>query len=162
MRDAGPTRRTVLAALGALVAVGSGATACTSDDDSGPSPEQRKADDDIRDRAKASASTLLDRYDAVAAAYPSLSARLRPCSDEVNQHLTALGGTRTVPSAPAAPAEPLPADEKAALADLAAREQQGSDGRLADVSAASPDLARLLASISASQYVHAKQLGSAS
>lgn len=162
MRDAGPTRRTVLAGFGALVAVGVGATACTSgDDDSGPDPEQRKADDAVRERARAAANALLDRYDAVAAAYPSLSGRLRPCSDAVGRHLTALGGTRT-PPASLAPAEPVPPSEQAALADLAAREQQGSDGRLADLSAAGPELARLLASISACQYVHAKQLGSAS
>ncbi|UGQ09893.1 hypothetical protein LO772_23750 [Yinghuangia sp. ASG 101] len=162
MRDAGPTRRTVLAGLGALVAAGVGATACTSDDKSGPTPQQRKADDDIRDRATAAANTLLDRYAAVAAAHPSLTDRLRPCSDAVGAHLTALGGARTPPPAPGAPAEPVPADEAGALADLAARELQGSDGRLADVAAASPDLARLLASVSACQYVHAKQLGSAS
>ncbi|HSA51513.1 MAG TPA: hypothetical protein VLH10_15575 [Yinghuangia sp.] len=160
MRDAGPTRRTVLAGLGALVAVGATATACTSDDNAGPSPEQRKADDDIRSRATSAASALLDRYDAVAAAHPALATRLRPYSDEINRHLTALGGSRTPPAAP--PGEPVPPDPQAALADLAAREQQGSDGRLDDVSAASPEVARLLASISACQYVHANQLGSAS
>lgn len=158
MRDAGPTRRTVLAGLGALAALGLGLTACTSDDSSGPTPAQRKADDEIRKRAQASAVALLDRYDAVLAAHPALSGRLRPYSDEIALHLAAFGGTRQT-LAPSSPKlEPVPAEQPAALADLARREQQGVDGRLVDLPAAGADLARLLASVAASQSVHARQL----
>lgn len=160
MHDAGPSRRTVLAGLGAL-ALGLGAAACDSGGGSGPGPDQRKADDQARVRARAAAVALLDRYDAVIAAYPALAGRLRPYSDEVGRHLAALGGTRpTVP--PSAPPEPVPATEQAALADLAAREQRAADDRIADLPAAGPQLARTLASISASQTVHARSLGSPS
>lgn len=161
MRDAGPTRRTVLTGLGALVAVGLGATACTSDDNSGPTPEQRKADDEIRERAQAASVSLLDRYDAVIAAHPALAGRLRPYADEVGLHLAAFGGTRTPSAASTPPGETVPADPKAALADLASLEQRGADGRLVDLPTASPELARVLASVSACQFVHAQNLGSA-
>lgn len=161
MRDAGPTRRSVLAGFGAFAALSLGAAACTSDD-SGPTPQQRKADDEIRERARAASAALLDRYDAVIAAHPDLTARLRPYADEIGQHLTALGGTRTPPSAVPPPGEPVPAGAQAAVADLVVREQQGADGRLVDVPAASADLARLLASVSACQFVHAQRLGSPS
>ncbi|WP_436777697.1 hypothetical protein [Yinghuangia sp. YIM S09857] len=161
MRDAGPTRRTVLTGLGALFAVGLGATACTSDDSSGPTPAQRKEDDQIRERAKQAAADLLNRYDAVVAAHPDLGAQLRPYADEVALHLTTFGGVRTAPPAATPPGESVPADAKAALADLATREQQGADGRLVDLPAASPELARVLASVSACQFVHAQNLGSA-
>lgn len=161
MRDAGPTRRTVLAGLGALSASVFGVTACTSDDkDSGPSPEQRKADDEIRARARDSAAALLDRYDAVIAAHPALAGQLRPYADEIDRHLTAFGGTRPSPGTVPPPGEPVPPDPKAAVTDLAAREQQGADGRTADLPAAGADLARLLAAVSASQYVHARRLES--
>lgn len=161
MRDAAPTRRTVLAGLGAFAALGLGATACTSDD-SGPTPEQRKADDDIRERARTASAALLDRYDAVIAAHAGLDARLRPYANEIGQHLSALGGTRTPASGVTPAGEPVPTDPQAAVADLAVREQQGADGRLADVPAASAELARLISSVSACQFVHAQLLGGSS
>ncbi|WTW94616.1 hypothetical protein OG216_14995 [Streptomycetaceae bacterium NBC_01309] len=161
MRDAGPTRRTVLTGLGALAAVGLGATACTSDDSSGPTPAQRKADDEIRERARQASASLLDHYDAVLAAHPALVGRLRPYADEVGLHLTAFGGTRTPPPAATPPGESVPADANGALADLASREQRGADGRLVDLPTATPELARVLASVSACQFVHAQNLGSA-
>ncbi|MCF2530530.1 hypothetical protein [Yinghuangia soli] len=161
MRDAGPTRRTVLAGLGAFAALGLGATACTSDDSSGRTPAQRKAEDEIRGRAQDSAAALLDRYDAVFAAHPALAGGLRPYADEIALHLAAFGGTRPTPAPGAPPAEPVPADAPGALADLARREQQGVDGRLVDLPAAGPDLARLLASVAAAQSVHVRQLSTA-
>ncbi|MDI2132781.1 hypothetical protein [Yinghuangia seranimata] len=169
MRDAGPTRRSVLAGLGALAAMGLGVTACTSDDGSGPTPAQRKADDAIRDRAREGSAALLGRYQAVLALHGALEGRLRPYADEIARHLEVLGGAKAAASAasatPAAPGvtptdEPVPGTPQAALADLVSREQQAADARLVDLPAATPDLARLLASVAAANAVHAKLLGS--
>ncbi|MEV5380867.1 hypothetical protein AB0L26_33645 [Streptomyces nondiastaticus] len=54
----------------------------------------------------------------------------------------------------------MPGDEKAALAALADAERRTADSRTKDLASASPELARLLASVAAAGAAHAYLLGS--
>lgn len=143
----------------AVVAVGAG---CGKDAD-GPSgapagdaptalpgaAEQAAA---VRDSAE-----LAGRYDAAAAAHPSLAARLRPLRAEVVRHIEAFGGrapARTPP--PPAAAAGTPAQ---ALAALAAAERALADRRAATALAVPGELARLMASVAAAGAGHAALLG---
>ncbi|MCF3106642.1 hypothetical protein IPZ58_34510 [Streptomyces roseoverticillatus] len=57
-------------------------------------------------------------------------------------------------------ADGVPGDEKAALAALADAERRTADSRTKDLGSASPELARLLASVAAAGAAHAYLLGS--
>ncbi|CAG6391603.1 hypothetical protein NMG29_17815 [Streptomyces cocklensis] len=151
------SRRSVVAA--AVVAVGAG---CGKDAD-GPSGGQvGKAPAVLPGVAEQAAAVhdsteLIGRYDAAAAAHPSLAARLRPLRAEVVRHVEAFGGKAPARSpAPAAAAGGTPAQ---ALAALAAAERALADRRAAAVLAVPGELARLMASVAAAGAGHAALLG---
>ncbi|MFJ3307920.1 hypothetical protein ACIPSA_33510 [Streptomyces sp. NPDC086549] len=158
----GPRRRFLLAsAAGAALLVGCSPGA---DPDSGtaggPSVTER-----ARARAARDSLGLVEQYDAVIAAHPALAERLRPLRAEVAAHARVFAdGTptpsrspRTSASASASPsASPsVPADEKDALAGLAAAERSLADRRSKDLLDVPGELARLLASVAAAGAAHA-------
>jgi hypothetical protein len=122
------------------------------------------ADAVLRRRAAADSAELVIRYDATAAAHPSLAAGLRPLRAELAEHIMAFGGATAASAAPApssAPPSPprslppaVPPSADTALAALADAEQRLVDSRTTALLAASPDLARLLASVAAAGAGH--------
>ncbi|MER5531001.1 hypothetical protein ABT075_41580 [Streptomyces sp. NPDC002677] len=117
-----------------------------------------------RARAARDSEALLRQYDAVLAAHPALAERLRPLRAQVAAHAAAFtegasgGGTATgSPSATASPsASPeVPADERSALAALAAAERGLADRRAKELLDVPGELARLLAGVSAAGSAHA-------
>ncbi|OKI07154.1 hypothetical protein A6A06_36255 [Streptomyces sp. CB02923] len=143
------------------------------------------ADARLRGQAARDTAALLARYDATLDAHPGLGGRLRPLRAEVARHAAAFGaapapstsagpsdgtsaGPRadssasappasspapSMPSAPSAPA--VPPDEKQARTDLAAAERRTADARVTALMSATPELARLLASVAAAGAAHA-------
>ncbi|MFD5256633.1 hypothetical protein ACFWM5_27860 [Streptomyces bobili] len=174
----GPRRRTLLAsAAGAALMAGCSSGAGGSGKEQPGAGPSASAQERARARAASDSAGLLERYDAVLAVHPALTARLAPLRAEVARHVTAFGGTergtRTSPSAsasasapasasasaspgvPPAPAVVVPADAKAALADLAGAERTLSDLRVAALVDLPGEPARLLASVAASGAAHA-------
>ncbi|CAL9434617.1 MULTISPECIES: hypothetical protein [Streptomyces] len=148
----GPRRRTLLAsAAGAALLAGCSAGADSGDD--GPSADAR-----ARARAARDSRGLLARYDAVLAAHPALTDRLRPLRAQVAAHAAVFeDGTKPSPAASksaAAPA-PVPAAEKDAVAQLAAAERALADRRAKELLQVPGELARLLASVAAAGAAHA-------
>ncbi|MFE6780000.1 hypothetical protein [Streptomyces sp. NPDC057702] len=164
----GPRRRSLLAlAGGAVGVVGIGAllAGCSDGADDGADSDGRaSADESLRAQAARDSLTLLARYDATARAHPDLASRLRPLRGEVARHAEALGSSApsSAPSVSATPsgsspprAVEVPRDPRAALTALATAERRTSDTRTTALAAASPELARLLASVAASGAAHA-------
>lgn len=177
----GPRRRSLLAAAPAALLV-AGCSAGSGDPD-GPAAARPSAAERTRARAARDSRALAARYDAVAAAHPGLAERLRPLRADVVRHAEAFeagadGSASPSPSvsgssasqAPAAPsagataaaapssapaAPAVPANEKDALAQLAAAEREIADRRAEELVTAPAELARLLASVSASGAAHA-------
>ncbi|WP_380285203.1 ferritin-like domain-containing protein [Kitasatospora purpeofusca] len=151
-----PSRRTLLT-FGLLLTAGATLTACTggSGTDPATSAGHRRPDPDepIRLRAVAATDTLLAGYDALLPQAPQLQS-LRA---EVAQHRAALQPSTTIP--PTTPATTPATTAPTTLPALAALERQTAQSRLADLGAASPQLARLLASVSAAGILHAAALG---
>ncbi|MER0482993.1 hypothetical protein ABR737_32440 [Streptomyces sp. Edi2] len=173
-------RRTLLAgaALGGVALL----TGCSADDGPGRAEHSRAADR-LRGRSARDSTTLLARYDATLAAHPALESRLRPLRSEVARHAEAFTGERAAPSpgsgagggdgggpardagAPASgpaphgsrrPSDPqVPRDERAARTALADAERKLADVRTKALTAAPPELARLLASVAAAGAAHA-------
>src|SRR4051794_30073589 len=86
------SRRSMVAA--AVVAVGAGCSAKAADPssggtDKGPAEPPGAA---LQAQAAADSRELMARYDAAAAAHPSLAGRLRPLRAEVARHAAAFGG----------------------------------------------------------------------
>ncbi|MBP0454968.1 ferritin-like domain-containing protein [Kitasatospora sp. RG8] len=169
-----PSRRTFLA-LGLLLTTGGALTACTDSHDGKDATEgeRRRPDPDepVRLRAVAATDTLLAGYDALLAGPGAgQAAQLQPLRAEVAQHRAALAGAQASPSAAPASATPGSASPSASstgaaasavtsTAALASLERQTAQTRLADLGAASPQLARLLASVSTAGVLHAVALG---
>ncbi|MFJ9246941.1 hypothetical protein [Streptomyces sp. NPDC101776] len=157
----GLRRRSLLAsAAGAALLVG-----CSTDgDDSGTTGGSESAAEHARARAATDSETLLDRYDAVLTAHPTLAERLNPLRAEVVRHATAFGGgsggstasssPSPSPSASASPA-PVAATPGDALADLATAERALADRRAKALIDLPGELARLLASVAAAGAAHA-------
>ncbi|MFF8279505.1 hypothetical protein ACF05T_25865 [Streptomyces lateritius] len=186
MGRTGTVGRRALLTAGAVALAG-----CTSDADGerpkAPSAAERAARAETRRRLRsvATAEALRERYDAVLAAHPALSARLSPLRAAAAAHATALGegGTgapvtpvdgrtgqtaqhgktgktrKNVPapaptvSGPSAP--PVAADPAVALKELAAAARKTADTHTDALLDASPEYARLLASVAAAAAVHA-------
>ena len=159
----GPRRRSLLAsAAGAALLVG-----CSSGaDDSGTTGGSASAAEHARARAATDSETLLQRYDAVLAAHPTLADRLDPLRAEVVRHATAFGGGgsgSTASSSPSASASasasaspaPVAATPGDALADLATAERALADRRAKALLDLPGELARLLASVAAAGAAHA-------
>ncbi|WP_129293929.1 hypothetical protein [Streptomyces lydicus] len=169
-------RRTLLAgaALGGVALL----TGCSQDDGPGRT-EHSLAADRLRRRSARDSTTLLARYDATLAAHPALEPRLRPLRGEVARHAEAFTGERAASSpgssadddpardagAPASGPAPhgsrrpsgpqVPRDERAARTALADAERKLADVRAKALTAAPPELARLLASVAAAGAAHA-------
>ncbi|MFF1796630.1 hypothetical protein ACFVXQ_20840, partial [Kitasatospora sp. NPDC058263] len=181
-----PSRRTLLA-LGLFLATGGALAACTGSPDEGGAGggEHRRPDPDepVRLRAVDATDALLAGYDALlAGAGAGQAGQLQPLRAEVLQHRAALAAGLPAPSAspslsqstslspsaggsgspsgsPGSSSAAAPAPPVATVAALAALERQTAQTRLADLGAASPGLARLLASVSAAGVLHAVALG---
>ncbi|MFE2419155.1 hypothetical protein [Streptomyces hokutonensis] len=155
----GPRRRSLLAsAAGAALLVG-----CSTDgDDSENTAGSPSAAERARARAASDSENLLQHYDAVLAAHPTLAERLEPLRAEVVRHATAFGGSASKPSstATASPsasvsASAVPATASDALAGLAAAERSLADRRAKALLDVPGELARLLASVAAAGAGHA-------
>jgi hypothetical protein len=155
----GPRRRSLLAsAAGAALLVG-----CSTDaDDSGTTGGSESAAERARARAATDSNTLLQHYDAVLAAHPTLADRLDPLRAEVVRHAAAFGGSSSTPSATATAspsastsATAVPATPSDALAELATAERALADRRAKALLDLPGELARLLASVAAAGAAHA-------
>ncbi|WP_328750911.1 hypothetical protein OHT57_35855 [Streptomyces sp. NBC_00285] len=156
----GPRRRSLLASVagGALLVGCSDGAASTEEGTAGsPSVVER-----ARVRAARDSRGMVERYDAVLAAYPTLAVRLGPLRAEAVRHTEAFGATVTKASAtasdasPSAPAPtPVPATEKDALSGLAVAERALADRRATALLDVPGELARLLASVAAAGAAHA-------
>ncbi|MFD5466211.1 ferritin-like domain-containing protein [Kitasatospora sp. NPDC127059] len=154
-----PSRRTFLA-LGLITLT----TACTSSG-TGPdvTPGDKSPDPDtpVRLRAVAATDTLLAAYDTLLATAGAQTTLLKTLRAETAQHRAALADgipapTPTTPTPTTTPPSATPTPTPAALATL---ERQTAQARLADLGAARPPLARLLASVAAANTLHAASLG---
>jgi hypothetical protein len=139
----------------------------------GPSAVER-----ARARVARDSEALVERYDAVIAAHPGLTALLTPLRAEVVRHARAFGGGRaavagrtgagrTAASASASPSgspsssaspSPVPESPEAALAGLAAAERKLADRRAKALLEAPGEMARLMASVAAAGAGHAYML----
>lgn len=146
------TRRT---ALGGALAAGAALSGC-----SWISPEPEPPHPWLGLLAETRA--LLARYQATLEAHPSLAERLRPLRDNHRTHLKEL--VRLIgPQASASPSpkpSPVvaPEDEKSALAELRAAEQEAQAAASALCLKAKPTTAGLLGSIAACRATHREVL----
>lgn len=111
-----------------------------------------------RARAARDSEGLLGQYDAVLAAHPGLAERLRPLRAQVAAHVAAFteGAAAPASATASASASPtVPADEKSALAALAAAERGLADRRAKALLDVPGELARLLAGVAAAGSAHA-------
>ena len=154
----GPRRRSLLASVagGALLVGCSDGTENTEESTAGsPSVVER-----ARARAARDSRGIVERYDAVLAAYPALAERVGPLRAEAVRHAEAFGERAAMSSPTASPASPspsvtVPATEKDALAQLAAAERALADRRARALLDVPGELARLLASVAAAGAAHA-------
>ncbi|RPE32384.1 ferritin-like domain-containing protein [Kitasatospora cineracea] len=166
-----PTRRTLLA-LGALTGLQL-LCGCTDDHPAEPKPTAADPDRPLRLRQLAATDALLADYDVVLTAAPADADRLGNLREDVARHREALAGPLPSPSAAGSAASgsasasvsasgsasPAAGPAARTVAELGAAEQRTAALRLADLAAASPELARTLASIAASDAAHAAALG---
>ncbi len=94
-------------------------------------------------------------------ARPGLAERLRPLREEVVRHARAFGGARKASASPtpststsASSAASVPANDRDALAVLAAAERELADRRAKALVGVPGELARLLASVAAAGAAH--------
>ncbi|MEU2625209.1 hypothetical protein ABZ642_45160 [Streptomyces sp. NPDC007157] len=137
---------------------------CSADPDSAGHGGSTSVTARARARAARDSQALLRQYDAVLAAHPGLAERLRPLRAQVAAHAaafaegaskspTATGSPSATVSAAASPG--VPADEKSALASLAAAERALADRRATQLLDVPGELARLLAGVAAAGAAHA-------
>ncbi|WP_432171474.1 hypothetical protein [Streptomyces sp. 1222.5] len=146
----GPRRRFLLVtAAGAALLTG-----CSAGPDSGDGPSATAR---ARAHAARESRELLTHYDAVLAAHPGLTDRLRPLRAQVAAHVEAFTDSTTTPTPAKSPAAPptVPADEKDALSGLAAAERALADRRAGQLLDVPGEPARLLASVAAAGAAHA-------
>lgn len=171
----GPRRRTLLAsAAGAALLVG---CSSGSEDSNGATSGSPSLTERARARAARESEGLVERYDAVLAAHPALAELVGPLRAEALRHAEAFGGgssgspgtsgpsvgSSTTPGAPqagkaspsASPSATVPANEKDAVAELAAAERELADRRAKALLDVPGELARLLASVAAAGAAHA-------
>jgi hypothetical protein len=157
-------RRSLLTAAGAVplsALLAAGLAGCTAD----PPPPPPDPDDVLRGEAAARERALLEEYDAVLLVLPALAPRLVPLRAEHAAHLAALTGASPSPfatvgrpspasSAVPPPQVPPPDTAAAALEALVAAERAAASAHGKAALDASPELAGLLASLSASELSH--------
>jgi hypothetical protein len=160
-------RRAVLVGAAALGATGlaGGLSACSPGRTAPPPPPD--PDVQLRLRVAAEVRSLLAAYAAVIATHPATGSRLRPFAAETRAHDRALSGPpgalptpspRTASSGSSPAPSPVPATQAAAVAWLAGLERAAAVRRRRELLRAGPDLARLLASVGASEATHAALL----
>lgn len=144
--DDEPSRSDTATPTGSDTATG---TSTGPDGIGGAQPSASPADVRLASRAAESASRLVGDYAGLVAAHPEVRRAVVPLRAHLLEHLTALGesaGNESVRS---------PRSRQLALRALAAAERTATQERLADArTAASGDLARVLASIAASHAQH--------
>ena len=150
-------RRSVLAATGAALPLL--VAACKGVGGLGTLPRPRPDVAVLRD-AIAAEQVLIARYRSALATAPELRDTLGPVLSQHLDHLDALRSRLIGPAATPRPARPGPAASGAAgpLDTLAAAEQAAAGVLVGRLAVASPSLAQLLASISASEASHAALL----
>ncbi|MEU0408676.1 hypothetical protein ABZ307_12810 [Streptomyces griseorubiginosus] len=167
----GPRRRSLLASVagGALLAGCSDGAGSGEEGTAGsPSAVER-----VRARAARDSRGIVERYDAVLAAHPTLAERVGPLRAEAVRHAEAFGetlakaspspstsasgtsGGASASASASAPSVAVPATEKDALAQLAAAERALADRRAKALLDVPGELARLLASVAAAGAAHA-------
>jgi hypothetical protein len=110
-----------------------------------PHPEPDPGDTRRLQRAATDQAVLVASVDATVGAHPELEGDLNPLRVVADEQLVAVGGSLAATSV-----GPAPADPKDATAELARLAFDSAEAREVDaVSAASPDVARVLASMSA-------------
>ncbi|MEU4119872.1 ferritin-like domain-containing protein [Kitasatospora sp. NPDC028055] len=153
-----PSRRTFLA-LGLITLT----AACTTEGATPPTPDNSGPDPDhpVRLRAVAATDTLLAAYDTLLTTPGDRTPLLQTLRAETAQHRAALAQglpptsippSTSTPSTTTPPTPPTPPT-------LATLEHQTAQSHLADLTTARPPLARLLASVSAANALHATALG---
>ena len=155
-RSASSSRRSFLRGLLGVVGVGvvgglSAGSLTGCDDVTGNPADETHALDGFL----VATVTLGALYTAAITAVPTLAPTLTPLRDAHQAHASALAGAlgREIPAAPATTA-PVPADQAAARAALAAAETIGRDEAVTACLAAAPRLAALLGSIAAARASH--------
>ncbi len=165
----GPRRRTLLASAAGAALLAGCSSGSDSEESTGGSPSISER---VRARAARDSRGLVERYDAVVAAFPALAERLGPLRAEVVRHVEAFGpgsggGSSTASGAPeagedspsgspsASASATAPASERDALAGLAAAERTLAERRAKTLLEVPGELARLLASVAAAGAAHA-------
>ena len=149
-------RRSVLAAAAAAVPLL--AAGCKGVGGLGTLPRPRP-DVAVLRAAIGTEQALIARYRSALAASPGLKDTLDPVLDQHLAHLAALRSRLIGPAATPRPARTSPASGQAALGYALADAEQAAAGVLVSrLATASPSLAQLLASISASEASHAALL----
>jgi hypothetical protein len=177
VRDDQVSRRRVLSAAAGLGATLLVTSACSSQSSADRQPTATPSigpDVGIREGAAEAERALLAAYAATIARHPELTERLAAPSAHHEEHLSALSPlsppatpTPTVSAPASSPAaggagvsSGVPDDPLAAVAALATAERVAAGRQLEYLGAASPGLARLLASVGAAEAAHAAVLGS--
>jgi hypothetical protein len=174
VRDDQVSRRRVLSAAAGLGATLLVTSACSSQSSADRQPTATPSigpDVGIREGAAEAERALLAAYAATIARHPELTERLAAPSAHHVEHLSALAPPATPTPTVSAPASSpaaggagvssgVPDDPLAAVAALATAERVAAGRQLEYLGAASPGLARLLASVGAAEAAHAAVLGS--
>jgi hypothetical protein len=120
-----------------------------------PRPEPVASDDTLIARVAREQNVLLGLVEAVVARHAKLAGGLAPFAEIGQAQVKALGGSDTVPGTPEVAAEPA-----RAVAALSAAHDTASTARATDAGhAVSPDLARVLSSMSAGLAQCARAIG---
>jgi hypothetical protein len=120
-----------------------------------PHPEPDPGDTRRLARAATAQAVLVATIDASVGEHGDLETKLRPLRVVADEQLVAVGGNLAATSV-----GPAPADPRAATAELSRLASESAEARQADaVSAASADVARVLASMSAGLSQLATSLG---
>jgi hypothetical protein len=120
-----------------------------------PRPRPVGSDDVLIASVAKNQDLILTAIEATAAHHPDLADKLAPYAKIAQSHLTAVGGSSTVPTA-----KPVDPDPVVAVKSLAQTLSTASTVRAKDARrAVSPDLARVLSSMSAGLAQSARTLG---
>jgi hypothetical protein len=158
-RSVTPTRRAVLGGSAAVLAAATGCTSVGQASAPPPGPQVTLLDGVIQNEAE-----LIALYDAVLAAHPGLTGRLKPLRDHHAQHLSVLKrhyvpGSATGTATPAPrPAVTAPQGQARAVTAIRNAERKAAGARADEVRRATPGLSQLLAAIGACEAGHAQEL----
>jgi hypothetical protein len=154
----GPRRRSLLVAAAGAVGSAASLAGCSRD----VTAEDRKrirARRTLREQAARDSEVLLARYESTAAAHPGLAAVLEPLRENVEAHLAALRGkSHKNATTRRSRRIAVPPEAAAAVTALADAESRAAEARTKALTDAPPELARLLASVSACGTVHVQAL----